>query len=80
MYMTKLVLWILTILSFCLLIFGFFHIPILSACEVKFPERNFLWGMTILPIVVVSSLPFIFCVSTLLKKKKSSNNTKNNKK
>lgn len=75
--MTKLFLWILTILSFCLMIFGFFYIPILTACGVEFPARNFLWALTILPTVVAFSLPFVFCVNALIKKKKSSDATKN---
>ena len=75
--MTKLFLWILTILSFCLMIFGFFYIPILTACGVEFPARNFLWALTILPTVVVFSLPFVFCVNALIKKKKSADATKN---
>ena len=75
--MTKLLLWILTILSFYLMIFGFFYIPILTACGVEFPARNFLWALTILPTVVAFSLPFVFCVNALIKKKKSSDATKN---
>ena len=75
--MTKLFLWILTILSFCLMIFGFFYIPILTACGVEFSARNFLCALTILPTVVAFSLPFVFCVNALIKKKKSSDATKN---
>ena len=75
--MTKLFLWILTILSFCLMIFGFFYIPILTVCGVEFPARNFLWALTILPTVVAFSLPFVFCVNAFIKKKKSSDATKN---
>lgn len=69
--MKKWVLIILTIISFCVMLFAFFYIPILTACGVKFPERNLLWGLSIIPTVVVGSLPFCFCVWKIFKNRKN---------
>jgi len=65
--MKKWVLWLLTVLSFLVFVFGVFHIPILGACGVKFPERNFLWVISIIPTVVLSAIPFCVCLIFLIK-------------
>ena len=59
-----------TILSTLLFIFGLLHIPILSLLGVKFPERNFLWGLSIIPTVIVSAVPLIVCGYIWIKSKK----------
>lgn len=61
------VLWVLTSLAFILCMFGVFHIPILSSFGVKiFPNRNPIWGIFVILIVIVCALPFVFCVQELL--------------
>lgn len=74
------ILWVLTVTTFFVMVFGFFHIPILGACGVMFPERNFLWGLSIIPIVVVSAIPFCICVYFLIKKIKEKRDDKKDKK
>jgi len=61
---------VFTIISLVLALFGIFHIPILSLCGVKFPSRNMLWGLSILPTVVLFCLPFIYCLTKWKKHKK----------
>ncbi len=65
----KILLVIFTIFSILLFIFGLFHIPILSSLGVQFPERNFLWGLSIIPTVIVSAIPLIICGYLWIKSK-----------
>lgn len=68
--MKKTLLIIFTILSVLLFIFGLFHIPILSSLGVEFPARNVLWGLSIIPTVIVSAIPLIICGHLWIKSKK----------
>ena len=61
---------IFTIISLVLAIFGIFHIPLLSLMGLQFPERNMLWGLSILPTVVLFCIPFIYCLTQWKKRKK----------
>lgn len=62
-----------TILSVLLFIFGLFHIPILSLMGVNFPERNILWGLSIIPTVIVSAIPLIACINCWTKQRGNKN-------
>lgn len=76
----KVLLIIFTIISVLIFIFGLFHIPILSSLGVEFPERNFLWGLSIIPTVIASAIPLIICVCLwVVSKINNENNTINNK-
>ncbi len=76
--MKKTLLVILTILSVLLFIFGLFHIPILSSFGVEFPARNVLWGLSIIPTVIVSAIPLIICGYLWIKSKNCNKNTQQN--
>lgn len=61
---------VMTIISFILCVFGMFYIPILSSCGVQFPERNLIWGLSIIPTVIVAAIPFLYCLFALLRRRK----------
>ncbi len=73
----KRVLIILTILAIILAVFGYFHIPILSALGVQFPERNIIWALSILPTVILCNIPLIVCIVFLRKEKQKDNSSLN---
>ena len=73
----KRVLIILTILAIILAVFGYFHIPILSALGVQFPERNIIWALSILPTVILCNVPLIVCIVFLRKEKQKDNSSLN---
>lgn len=58
--------WLLMILSFLMMLVGFFYIPILSTIETKYniellPARGIMM-LILIPVVVITSLPFIVCI------------------
>lgn len=55
------------LLSILLAIFGYLYIPILSYFGVKFPAKNFVWGLSIIPTVILFQVPLILCVNKMLK-------------
>ena len=71
--MKKNILIALTIISIIIAIFGYFYIPILSLFGVKFPERNILWGISIIPTVILLNIPLFICIHFLRKNKKVKN-------
>lgn len=71
--MKKNILIALTIISIIIAIFGYFYIPILSLFSVKFPERNILWGISIIPTVILLNIPLFICIHFLRKNKKVKN-------
>lgn len=59
---------VLTILSFILLLIGFFHIPLLNLLGVDVFALRGILIFTILPTVGIFSIPFACCITLLINK------------
>lgn len=70
--MKKSTLIFLTVLATALAVFGYFHIPILSAFGVDFfPNRSPLYLLFLFPVVILCNVPLVICVIALRKSKKN---------